>query len=132
MFHVKHSAFSCFLPLFFSVFSSLFQPVLFRFFLPLCSARCFFLLFTLFLGRFFAFCASRVIFGRVFLDLGVAFCPFFFFSRSHFIFFRNFCGFRLALPVLSGRAAVFLSFFYSFSFFSFTFCLVFSFFASFG
>ena len=58
---------SCFLPLFFSVFSSLFQPVLFRFFLPLRSSRCFSLLFALFLGRFFAFCASRVIFRGVFL-----------------------------------------------------------------
>ena len=58
---------SCFLSLFFSVFSSLFQPVLFRFFLPLRSSRCFSLLFALFLGRFFAFCASRVIFRGVFL-----------------------------------------------------------------
>ncbi len=53
MFHVKHSAFSCFLA--FLLSSSLFQHVLFRFFLPLCSSRCFSLLFTLFFGAFFCF-----------------------------------------------------------------------------
>lgn len=95
MFHVKHSAFSCFLPLFFGFLLSCVSPFVFRFFLPLCSSRCFSLLFTLFWGHFFAFCASRVNFGRIFLDLEMAFCPFFFFSCFFFYFFRNFCVFGL-------------------------------------
>lgn len=40
---------------FFGFLLSFVSPFVFRFSLPYCSARCFFLLFTLFLGRFFTF-----------------------------------------------------------------------------
>ena len=130
MFHVKHSAFSCFLPLFFSVFSSLFQPVLFRFFLPLCSARCFSLLFTLFFGRFLLFCASQAIFRRIFLDLGVAFCPFSSFCVPFYISFGIFVVFGLLYRFCRGARRFSCRFFTLSPSFPLRFALFFRFFAS--
>lgn len=128
MFHVKHSAFSCFFPLFFGFLLSFVSPFVFRFFLPLCSSRCFFFFLRSFWGVFLLFAFLGRFLGVFFLILGWLFAPFSSFRVPFLYFFRNFCGFRLALPVLSGRAAVFLSSFCSFSFFSFAFFLVFLFF----
>ena len=72
-------------------------------------------------GAFFAFCASRVIFGHVFLDLGVVFAPFSSFRVLFLYSFRNFCGFWLDITVLPGWIGGFSPSFCSFSLFSFMF-----------
>lgn len=106
MFHVKHSAFSCFLPLFFGFLLSFVSPFVFRFFLPYCSARCFSLLFTLFLGRFLPFCTSWVIlrcvfcFGVIFALLGWFLACFFLIFWFSFLF-SCFCSSRVVFSLLA-------------------------------
>lgn len=118
---------SCFLPLFFLSFSPAFcslsfHPSFFTFSCLIALPGVFCLLLHAFSGRFLPLFTSRVIFGRVFLDLGVVFAPFFFFSRSLFyISFGIFAVFGLILRFCRGGSAVFFPSFCSFSLFPFMF-----------
>lgn len=121
MFHVKHSAVSCFFSLFLRLFCSLsFHPSFFTFsrfvFFPVLFSS-----FCVSFGAFFAFCVSRVIFGRVFLDLGVVFAPFSSFRVLFLYSFRSFCIFWLDITVLPGWIGGFSPSFCSFSLFFFMF-----------